>query len=131
MLLPLLYSYKCLTLDKPIAGVLERKSSYSRSKQNTYDELIAYHIRLETIILQTLDGITTMPIEEKERYRKSIHDKYLLEKYNVSMGCFKTNEAKKYRREIRERKISLKPREDMRFYLMRFPILYKILRALQ
>ena len=130
MLLPLLYTYHCYTIKQHIAGVLERRTSFSRGTFKTYEQQVNYFNGFEESIDYTLDTIKEMPEDKRLEYKMLIHNKYLLEKFNISMGFFQIDKAKLYREEIKKRSIPLSFKEKLKYYLIHYPLVYRIIRKI-
>lgn len=78
LLLPILYHYRCITIQEVLYTVVCRATSHSRGQFNTYNML---HHRLqvyERTIQVTLDKMK-MDVYTKKRYKSAIQLKYLKE----------------------------------------------------
>lgn len=85
MLLPLLYSYKCYTIDGHFSSVLIRQSSHSRGQFQTYPKLLAKFSSYRKTILSTLDRIELIPEDERESYKKQIIIKYKFQELQLAL----------------------------------------------
>lgn len=75
LMLPLLYNHNCLTIDKFLYNVLVRNESHSRMR-STLDHQLRKYDSYENTLLHTVDNIADMPVEEKDRYKRSIRTNY-------------------------------------------------------
>ena len=85
MLLPILYSYKCVTTEESLFNVLERDSSHCRGQYKTYEQKLAKCSSFRNAILQTIEGIATMNHSEKIEYCKKIIIKYKFQELNLAI----------------------------------------------
>lgn len=85
LLLPVLYSYKCHTLEESVYCVLVRSNSHCRGQFKTYEEQVKKIESYKNTIIQTLNSMVSMPQEEKEYYKRSITNKYKLEQYKLAI----------------------------------------------
>jgi len=83
ILLPILFGYKCITINKYLHNILRRSDSHCRKKLN-YEDNKNRHKAYLNILIATLNNIKS--ISEKEK-------KYLIRKIkrNVSIMLFKTS----------------------------------------
>lgn len=94
MFLPLLYSYKCVTINKHLGNVLTREMSHSRGQYRTYEQQLKKNTSYRNTILYTIDKITQIPDSEKLKYKKEIIYKYKLIELELSI-LFGKREAKR------------------------------------
>ena len=85
MLLPLLFSYKCITINKNLCSVLVRESSHSRGGYSTYEQVLKRISSYRNTLIRTLDSISFMPDSEKLKYKKEITEKYKLQELELSV----------------------------------------------
>ena len=83
LMLPMLYTYGCITIMEPLYNVVERVNSHSRGLYKGYESEAEKFKSYEKTILSTLDKID-MPSSKREHYRQKITQKYQLELFNVS-----------------------------------------------
>ncbi len=95
MLLPLMFKYKCYTLDISLSNVLVRASSHSRGQFNTYEQLYAKINSYCNTIVATLDTINSMPEEEILSYKRQVQKKYKLQELNLAFEHKKSKEKKR------------------------------------
>lgn len=100
MVLPVLYSYKCYTLEENIFSVLSRRNSHSRPTNHSILPRLERIEVYERTILHTLDRIHEMPLSEKEHYQKAIRLKYARQKLYVSSFYADKERARMYKKEI-------------------------------
>lgn len=87
MLLPLLYSYQCDTIEEECLCVLERKNSHSRGQYQGYEQLALRVDSYCNTIVHTLDSMNTISGEERKSLLDKIKAKYLYEKFRLAIGC--------------------------------------------
>lgn len=131
MLLPLLFSFKCYTLQEPLSCVLVRSDSYSRGTYKTYDQLIQYYDNFENIILNTLGGITVMNQYIREQYIKNIRIKYLREKYLLSISHNHPQREDEYFNMLKNMGYKSDIKEKFTIFLLHNPFIYKTLRSIK
>lgn len=95
LLLPMLYSYKCLTIEKSLFCVLVRPNSHSRGQYKTYEQLYAKINSYCNTIVATLDTINSMPEEERLSYKRQVQKKYKLQELNLAFEHKKSKEKKR------------------------------------
>lgn len=76
LFLPILYSYRCLTVKEPLYCVLNRSSSHSRGQYNGYEGIMTRYDSYEATIQGTLDRIKNMSEGERTRYKKLVKGNY-------------------------------------------------------
>lgn len=76
LMLPLLYNYKCYTIQEPLYNVVARLTSHSRGQYAGYERTLAKIASYEQTILETLKRIKELPFERKEKYVAEIRKKY-------------------------------------------------------
>lgn len=86
LLLPLLYSYKCLSITDVLYNVLERKESHSRGLYNGYEKTILKIEVYENTLYETLNRIKQLPKNKLLDYEYRIKHKYLIEKLELSFA---------------------------------------------
>lgn len=126
MVLPLLYSYKCYTIEDNYFSVVVRTGSHSRQNYDSSDDAIAHISVYEDTILHTLDNIQEMPQQQKEEYKRKIRLKYAKEKFNISCGYKDVKNAEMYKKIIAENNGTLTTKEQIKYILVRFPFLYSL-----
>ena len=122
MLLPLLYSYKCKTLDDCLACVLVRESSHSRGQYKTFEQLIARCRSYKNTILSTLDGIVEMPNEERKKNKRKIIVKYKVQELRLSIQYGEKQAQSAIERELLELGVALSNRQKLEWKIQRYYI---------
>lgn len=84
LMLPILYNYKCITINEPLYNVIERFSSHSRNQYHGLRQELSKNTSYENTLLETLKRINGMPSEECSRYSNEIHKKYCYIKLNIA-----------------------------------------------
>ena len=118
MVLPLLYSFKCYTLDENVFSVLIRSNSHSRLASSDIVPYIELNDTYERTILHTLDRINEMPDEERESYKKRIRAKYARQRLLLSCSFRDKRRARKYKKELLQTGSSLSMKDSLRYFLM-------------
>ena len=101
--LPVLYSYRCLTIKEVLYNVLERADSHSRGGFKGYEQQILRLDVYETTLLETLKRIKGMPDYERNEYNSKIEYKYLRLKFRLALKYQKCSEIIKFYKEIKGR----------------------------
>ena len=130
MILPVLYSYKCYTLQENIFSVLVRNGSHSRTTFQNIRAEIEQANTYEQTILKTLDRIQEMPETERNIYKKKIIQKYAHIKFLISCSYQDIKMSRKYKDEIIKSNSKLSLKESLKFFLIKFPLLYSLLQRL-
>jgi len=84
LFLPILYSYRLLTIKKTLSCVLHRKASHSRGLYRGYDGLKLRLACYERTIKGTLDRILLMTEEERAMYKNKVERHFLRQKMRVA-----------------------------------------------
>lgn len=84
LLLPVLYSYRCLTIKEVLYNVLERAASHSRGMYTGYDRTVLKLDSYEATLHGTINRITAMSEIDKEDYNFRVSCKYLHEKMDLA-----------------------------------------------
>lgn len=100
MVLPVLYSYKCYTLEENVFSVLSRRNSHSRPTDRSILPQLERIEVYERTILNTLDRISEMPLKERDNYKRAIRLKYARQKLYVSCSFADKERARKYKKDI-------------------------------
>lgn len=80
LMLPLLYNYKCYTIQEPLYNVVVRLSSHSRGQYKGFTEIIKKYDAYENTIVETLKRIKGMPKQNLDKYLLEIKRKYCKER---------------------------------------------------
>lgn len=97
LLLPVLYKYNCVSIDKFLHTMVCRFGSLSRESVPNYDKIAARNISYKNALLYSLNSISDLPIEKKQLYIKDIEAKYARFLFVLSCKFRKIREAQKYR----------------------------------
>lgn len=76
LMLPVLYSYRCLTINRVMYSVLVRRSSHSRGRYNERKKFKKLINSYRKTILSTLERMPAMPDDEKRDYINKINRLY-------------------------------------------------------
>lgn len=77
LLLPILYSYRCLTIKEALYTVLVRGDSHSRGQYSGYENKVVRLNSYLRTILGTLDRMFLLPDDKRETLKKRIHVQYI------------------------------------------------------
>lgn len=91
--LPVLYSYRCITIKEVLYNIVERESSHSRGSYKGYEQILQRINAYEETLLATLDNIKKMSENLRDIYKNEILYKYLREKLVLALrhqefSCF-------------------------------------------
>lgn len=131
MVLPLLYSYKCFTLEDALFSVLVRTGSHSRQNYRAIENVICHIEVYEDTVLHTLERINEMMPEVRQEYIRQVKLKYAHEKLIIACGYTDRENARKYKDIIIGLDGELSLTEKIRYFLSYFPMLYKLLKRIQ
>jgi len=96
LLLPVLYSYRCLTIKEPLYCVLNRASSHSRGRYVGYEGLITRYDSYAATLQGTLDLLKNMPENIRQKYKQMVNEKYLRLKMTVALDYNKRKDYASY-----------------------------------
>jgi len=96
LMLPLLYNYKCYTIQAPLYNVIVRLASHSRGQYKGYDKTMTKITSYEQTILETIDRIEYMPQCEREQYSLDVRKKYCKERIQQSFEYHMKADFNKY-----------------------------------
>lgn len=97
LILPIAYNEKCFYLNKVVYNMVEHSDSHSRRKYNSAEELINRIEGLEDVLINTLRSIGVY-----DRYKKTLNNKYLREKMEVSYTFSNKELYNKYYMKLKE-----------------------------
>lgn len=84
LLMPLLYHYRCLTLERRLITIRRHSDSHSSGRYRGYGKLAGKNDDFEKVMLQTLQNIPGMPEAERERYFTERHAFFTKEKLRLA-----------------------------------------------
>lgn len=82
--LPVLHSYKCLTIKEVLYTVLSRRDSHSRRTQDGYEKKMMIFDVYERTVLETLKRITQMTQPTRSQYEQLVKEKFVRDRLNLS-----------------------------------------------
>lgn len=82
MFLPILYKFRCSTINEYLFNVLARSTSHSRGQYKGVKRTLQKWDAYERTILATLDKIESMPRVIKDEYKTEIKIQYVLRKFD-------------------------------------------------
>lgn len=98
MVLPVLYKYKCYSINEPLINILVHADSHSREK-HSYGELIHIHNELYEINKETLLRMD-LPDEILTQAMNICKNKCVLKKFELACLYKKKNDIKKYYKKL-------------------------------
>lgn len=98
--LPILYSYKCLTIKEILYNVVARETSHSRGGYRGYNSELKRIRIYEDTILNTLDRLHAMSSSERECYKALIKIKYSEQRLNLAYTYRKRIDFRKEYRDL-------------------------------
>ena len=105
MLLPVLYNNRCGYLDIDLYYIYKREGSHSRKKED-FEESIKRLKSHEDILVNTIDSISNMPDQEKDKYYEIIQNKYLKKRLVIYSRHRKIDELKKTYKTLKNKKVN-------------------------
>ena len=126
MLLPILYEYKCKTINTYLSNVLVRPSSHSRGQYKTYEQQVLKFDSYKNTILNTLDRIQAMPPNKREEYKRIIRNKYKFNQLELAISFRKKDDISKLKAELLQEGIIFEKKRELFIKLRR----YKVVRLL-
>lgn len=84
LMMPMLYKQRCITIKEKLYCILVRSNSHSRPVNETFDKRVEQLDSYLRTIIGTLDRMTKMTEFERERYKKEVEKRYIIEKYVLS-----------------------------------------------
>ena len=118
IVLPVLYSFKCYTLEENVFSVLLRKNSHSRPKRCA-ESLVAGIDVYERTILNTLDRISEMQSDERESYKRAIRLKYAKQRLHICCAFAEKEKAKECIKSIINDRSFPTLKESVKYLLLR------------
>jgi len=76
LMLPILWNYKCISINEVLYSVLCRKSSHSRGQYKGYEQTVVKITTYRNTIIETLNKINNMNADLLENYKAAIYKKY-------------------------------------------------------
>lgn len=115
LLLPILYHYKCSTVDTSLYNIVQRQNSHSRN-YSTYNIAKCRILTYQETIIQTLKRIRGMPSIVAKKYEAQIISKYRVELLENAIIFNNKEEARYYFKTLHNDKI-LNSLEKIRYFL--------------
>ena len=100
LMLPMLYKYKCITIEDKLYTVTERMASHSRGQYSTFEQVLSKFEAYEATLLETISCML-IPKEKKNTILKSLKDKYTFERMKVCISHYKQNRYRIFYNEIK------------------------------
>lgn len=117
LFLPILYSYKCLTIKEVLYSVLQRKQSHGRGGYAGYERLLLRIQVYERTILETLDRIYLMSDEQRECYKLLIQKKYNRERFFLAYKNRKRYDVVMSYNWWKEKRVAISKINIIRYYV--------------
>lgn len=120
LFLPILYSYKCLTIKEVLYNILLRKLSHGRGGYAGYEKLILRVNAYERTLLETLERIKTLPTEKLLYYKQQVEAKYCKERMNLAYDYKQNDEfIKEYNNLCIQNPTNLRAIDRLRYYAIK------------
>lgn len=127
---PILYSYKCVTIDEALCNVIVRHNSDSHSSK-TYSQQLEDLRGYLDIHLNTLDNINQIDRKQKWVYKKKVKELLYGEQLSLAMRCSQIEDSRKIMEIIRQNRLSVSNKRILKYYLLNYcPYLIKIINKL-
>lgn len=129
LMLPLLYQYRCLTINEKLYTILCRRESHSRGQYKFYKDVRDKFKSYENTLIHTLNAMAFLPEGVKANYINSIRMKYLQIQYETCLKFWKLRDAKELKQKLKDDfhyRLSFKNKVD--FMLCGIPA-YKVLKG--
>lgn len=131
MLLPILYTYKCITLNEHLCHVLIRVDSHSRGQYKTYEQLCARLSSYKNTIYNTLRNMPALSESEISHYCSIIDNNYKLIEYDLAIQYKDTLSAKRIKEELLKNGIKISFKQELIFFLKRNKFTRKLLTVIR
>lgn len=120
MLLPLLYSYKCITIRESLFNVLERLASHSRGQYRTYEQQLVKNYSYQNTVLNTLDKMQFMPDSIRESFKSKIRLKYKINHLDLAIYYGRKDDIIKLKRELKVEGYKITRRKELSIIFRRY-----------
>lgn len=100
LMMPLLYNYKCYTIQEPLYNVVSRLASHSRGQYVGFDRQMAKIASYEQTIHETLKRIIGLPKKDIENYSSAITKKYCKERMYLAYKYRRKDDFKRLYAEV-------------------------------
>lgn len=119
MLLPILYSYKCITLNEHLCHVLVRIDSHSRGQYKTYEQQCARLLSYKNTIFNTLRNIPALSDSETAHYCNIVDTNYKFIEYNLAIQFKDIKSAKRIKEELLKNGVKISFKQEIVMLLKR------------
>lgn len=120
--LPILYSYRCITIKEPLYNVLQREASHSRDGNKGYEKQLLLLKVYEKTIIETLNRIVAMPRNECAQYSELVSIKYSNERLMLAYNCRKRKDfIKEY-----SKLTTITDNISLKYKIYRYSVMFKI-----
>ncbi|GHV89137.1 hypothetical protein AGMMS50267_14970 [Spirochaetia bacterium] len=106
LLLPVLYNYNCITIEKYLYKVLFRPDSHSRIRTTCEESIYRDNIYLKTRI-STLNNMKDFQNDKKDLLIKKLNDEYEMRAFRIVCSFGKHKEASKIYKSLKQKKSHL------------------------
>ena len=129
LLLPILYKYKCHTIEQSVHSILERSNSHSRGQFTKPATILEKTESFLNTIASTLNRMD-MPADERDGYILEISSKYLRSLFDYACACGLSSQASRYAAQMKSLKITFTAKDTFYLLLAHSPRLNRIARRL-
>ena len=130
MLLPILYEYKCKTINTYLSNVLVRSSSHSRGQYKTYEQQVSKFDSYRNTILNTLNKIKTMKKKKREKYQRINKKNYKLNQLELAIKFDQKDDITKLKAELQHDGITITRKRELIMTLKRYKVVGLLLRVI-
>lgn len=122
---PILFSYKCITIDETLCSIVIRDNSDSHSRK-TYSQQLEDIKGYLDIQLNTLDKITQMDAFWKNFYKKQVNELLYGEQLSLALRCLEKDDSRTIMKIMRQNKLDVSNKRIIKYYLLiNCPLLLK------
>lgn len=101
LMLPLLYSYRCITIGEYLYNVVIRKTSHSRGQYKTFEEECYKLQTYKNTLICSLEKIEHLPLSKRINYINELHEKYLIDHFDICLAFHRKKEARVIREKLK------------------------------
>ncbi len=99
LFLPVMYSYKCVTIRELLYSVLARQNSHSRGQYIDYNSQIRKVDCFERVVIETIKRIAAMPTDDCNNYIERIREQNIRERLRLSYNNRQRSDYQSYYKE--------------------------------
>lgn len=131
MLLPVLYSFKCITLVEHLCHVLIRVESHSRGQYKTYKQQCARLSSYKNTIFNTLRKMPALSDSEATHYCNIIDTNYKIIEYDLAVQFKDIKSAKRIKEELIKKGVKITFKQEIVMLLKRYKFTRKLIAVIR